>query len=133
MYIVFFTYDRKDIYFGVTAGGQLTKPSTNRDEVAHELAHLQTEEWRDEQEPQQKIRMQEIPHRQAYVRRSCLLIDGKWTIVDEFDGAVSIFVELETPAYYVLMKADMTQIHVANGPDNAKAIAGYITSALKPQ
>jgi len=30
------------------------------------------------------------------------------------------------------VNGDMAQVQVATGPDNAKVIAGYITSALKP-
>ncbi len=44
MIIVFFEYEAKPFFFGVTAGKQTTRCSLSRDDVANELAALQKDE-----------------------------------------------------------------------------------------
>ncbi|MHC2574680.1 hypothetical protein [Rhizobium leguminosarum] len=125
MYIVFFEYDQHVFYFGVTVGGQLTKASKSRDDVARELGSLQYAEWRKSGEAHVEVSLADIPHKQAYVRRSCRFIDGKWTIVDEVNGAMSIFVEMDPVAYYVFLKADYTQVNPVNSPDEGISMVAY--------
>lgn len=131
MYIVFFKYDDDVFYFGVTTGGQLTQASKSRDEVARELRSLQDAEWVEIGQPRGEVSLADIPHKQAHVRKSCRFLDGKWTIVDEVDGAMSIFVETDPVAYFVLMKDDSTQVHPASSPDEANDIANYLNEGRK--
>ena len=131
MYIVFFEYDRDVFYFGVTIGGQLTKASKSRDDVARELGGLQYAEWEKNGQSQGAVSLTDIPHKQAHVRRSCRFIDGKWAIIDEIDGAMSVFVDMEPVAYYVLMKDDYEVVHPAISPDEANTIVYYFNEGRK--
>ncbi len=131
MYIVFFTYDLDVFFFGVTSGGALTRASKSRHEVALELVDMQDAENERSEAVHQDIALRDIPHRQAFARRECRFIEGKWAIVDEIDGAMTVFIEFDESAYYVLMKEDYQKVHIATSPKEASTIAGFLAEGRK--
>ncbi|ANK92756.1 MULTISPECIES: hypothetical protein [Rhizobium] len=131
MYIVFFTYDLDVFFFGATTGGTLTRASKSRDEVALELVELQFAENERSGEVHQDIGPRDIPHRQAFARRECRFIEGKWVIVDEIEGAMTVFVEFEQGTYYLLMKENHREVHMATSPEQASAFADYLAQGRK--
>lgn len=89
MVIVFFEYEAKTFFFGVTAGKQTTRCSSSRDEVARELHALQLDEWEVSELEQLES------HVQGFVLRSLQYIAGRWTVVDVEDGLMTVVARVD--------------------------------------
>lgn len=59
------------------------------------------------------------------------MLPGALLVSDEVDGVMSIFVETDPVAYFVLMKDDYTKVHLVSSPDEGDDIANYLNESRK--
>lgn len=123
MYIVFYRYAGKVYFFGVTLGGSMTLSSTSYNAVASALGDLQKKEL--ESEPGLGA-PGPIKHVKALVQEELVIIDamkGLAKIVPHAEGMLSLFANVDPPAYFAAPIDDPTAISVVDGPDGALALA----------
>lgn len=131
MYIVFYRYDGKDYFFGVTLGGSMTKSSTSYIAVASALDDLQKKELESEPELGAPGPLQHI---KALVQENLVVIDaakGLTKTVPYAEGMVSLFVNVDPPAYFAAPIDEPTAISVVDGPDGALALAQIRQAGMK--
>jgi len=111
MIIVFFEYEAKPFFFGVTAGKQTTRCSLSRDDVANELYVLQKDEWRVDSIEGQPT------HVQGVVLRSLEFVDGRWVVVDVEDGIMTIVAEAhDGELCFFISASEPNEVYVADDP-----------------
>ncbi|NKJ38752.1 hypothetical protein [Rhizobium sp. SG570] len=123
MYIVFFDYDGKRYFFGITLGGAMTSCSLSYVAVSVELSTLQKEEL--EKEPELGT-PGALFHTKGFIREELTVIDAKSGVtktVPHAEGFISLLVDVEPPAYYAAPTGDPTFISAVDGPHGALALA----------
>lgn len=132
MYIVFFDYDGKRYYFGVTLGCALTLCSTSYAAVVAALAQLQ----RDELDKDSQLGSPgPLMHIKALVQENLVVKDaglGVTETVPHAEGMVSLFVNVVPPAYFAAPAEDPTFISVVDGPDGALNLAQIRQAGTSP-
>lgn len=114
MVIVFFEYEAKIFFFGVTAGKQITRCSSSHDEVANELYSLQMAEWGTTSLSEDQI------HVQGFVLRSIEFVNGRWVVVDVVDGVMTVVAEQpDWRLYFALSAPEPELVVAADEPEDA--------------
>lgn len=88
MIIVFFEYDARPYFFGVTSGKQTTGCSLSYNDVAAELFDLQKAEWK----------VDTIDAQPTYIQGTALrrfeFVEGRWVLVDVVDGIMTVVADM---------------------------------------
>jgi hypothetical protein len=112
MVIVFFEYEAKAFFFGVTAGKQITRCSSSREEVASELHALQLDEWG------ASVLEEFENHVQGFVLRSLQYVDGRWVVVDVEEGLMTIVAEMDGERVsFTISASDPSQVVSMDEPE----------------
>jgi hypothetical protein len=125
MIIVFFEYNARPIFFGVTTGKQATRCSLSREEIANELYDLQQAEWEDEADIPKPEEVQGV------ARREPAFVDGRWVLLDVVDGVIFVVANLGSGLdYFLLQAAAPNEVYAAEDEADAYDAAERFSSNL---